>query len=168
MNNSAKSHLFLILASRFKPLFSRVGSAKRRHHGASRQKGQGETARLRLPGPLLLPLSARCMLVLLRLWMGIHSLPGVLGRRSGPALVSDVCHMAATCTGGSRCFLIRLSRRPQQCCAEAPTAFKQMPLEDNSLCLCLRRKVRDDVTESLPHLFRPSTNAGTLASPLMM
>ncbi len=43
---------------------------------------------------LMQPLSARCMHVLLRFQMGAHSLPGVLGRRTGttrcPALMSAV------------------------------------------------------------------------------
>ena len=47
---------------------------------------------LRRPGPLLMqPLSARCMRILLRFRLGAHSLPVVMGRRTGTPRAQRLC-----------------------------------------------------------------------------
>ena len=68
---------------------------------------------LRQPGPLvMLPVSARCMHTLLRFRMGAHSLPVVLGRRSGVPRAQRLCQRCNLHCNGLTFQLITVCHTP--------------------------------------------------------
>ena len=70
---------------------------------------------------LMLRRSARCMRALLRFWMGAHSLPIVLGRRTGARWTQRLCQRTDQhAIGDERHMLLQVScsavRARQVCC----------------------------------------------------
>lgn len=52
------------------------------------------------------PYSARCMRILLRFWMGAHSLPVVMGRRTGTPGAKRLCQQCEQPAVGDRRHMI--------------------------------------------------------------
>ena len=72
---------------------------------------------LRRPGPLLMqPLSARCMRILLQFRLGAHSLPVVMGRRTGTPRVQRLCQFCDQHAVGDERVMGRRAGNPQRFC----------------------------------------------------